>query len=273
MRDGCIGFFTNPNKPHILEKVRAELMAMLSRGHLCTIHPNLKQYMADIDVPDFDEAHPNCIVAFGGDGTILRAASVSIEYGAPILGVNLGRVGFLSEIVIDKLDEALRNIALGRYRIEERMMLDCRINGDIKLSCLNDVLLYKKSFSGVAEISVDIDGIDAGRVFCDGLVISTPTGATGYSISAGGPVVAPGLDAAIITPVCPHTLCFRPIIVSADSTMSFIVNSGGLVAIDGIHIAEVSEKDRISVCRSAQHARFIRLEERNLYSLIKDRLA
>ncbi len=271
MHDKCIGLFTNPTKPEILDKVKSACQALTDAGYRCSVHASMSD--AFPLAATYEAQRPDCIVAFGGDGTILRASKESVCYDAPILGVNLGRVGFLSEVPIDGLCAALDRYIRGEYELDEHMMLTYSINGIDAYDCLNDILLYKKTFSGVAEICVNVGGVDAGKVFCDGLIISTPTGATGYSISAGGPVIADGLNAAIITPICPHTLCFRPIIAAADTVLTFSLPSGGLVAADGMFISEVSAADVITVRKSEKRVLFIRMSDRNLYKLIKNRLA
>ena len=120
---------------------------------------------------------------------------------------------------------------------------------------------------------MEINGLPAGSVRCDGIIASTTTGSTGYSISAGGPVIAPGLDVAIITPICPHTLSFRPIIASADAQMRFSMNSEGYISLDGIYTAEISRDDEIIVYRSERKVAFVKFEERNIYSLIRSKLS
>ena len=223
-----LGFFTNPERSKATGCLREALDKARAHGYACSINPEMKA-AACADAPAFDEKKPDIIIAFGGDGTILRAAMPASEYGAPILGVNLGRIGFLSEIAPDEFDEALKRLDENDYSLDSRMMLSCSVNGSAEKLCLNEALLYKRSFSGVVDISMEIDGIDAGSVLCDGIIVSTSTGATGYSISAGGPVIAPGLDAIIVTPICPHTLTVRPIIASGEARMRFSMNSEGYV--------------------------------------------
>ncbi len=123
----------------------------------------------------------------GGDGSLLRFASVAAEHGVPILGVNLGRIGFLSEIAADEFTGALQKVRRGEYRLEERMMLCCSVNDCKCANCLNDVLVFKQSFSGTIQVDLICDEKDVGTVFCDGIIVSTPTGSTAYNLSAGGP--------------------------------------------------------------------------------------
>ncbi len=267
-----LGFFTNPERSNAIGCLTEALKIAHSRGYACSVNPETIE-KTSVEEPSFCELKPDIIIAFGGDGTILRAAAPASEFGAPILGVNLGRVGFLSEITPGQFEDALARLSENDYALDSRMMLSCSVNGDAQRHCLNEALLYKRAFSGVVDISMEIDGVDAGCVLCDGIIVSTSTGATGYSISAGGPVIAPGLEAIIITPICPHTLSVRPIIASGDAKMRFSMNSEGYVSLDGIYSAQTSTDDVITVCRSDRHVDFIRFGKRNLYELIRNRLA
>ena len=267
-----LGFFTNPKSDSAVKGLRAALDHALSLGYQCCLDPAITA-LRDYKLPSSYERRPDYIIAFGGDGTILHAAEIASEIDAPILGVNLGRVGFLSEITEDGFDEALSRLDAKDYALDSRMMLECRVDEGKRRVCLNEALLYKRSFSGVVDISMEIDGISAGSVLCDGLIISTSTGATGYSISAGGPVIAPGLDVMIITPVCPHTLYVRPIIASKDSRLSFSMNSEGYISLDGIYTSKINKDDRIDIGRARTHVDFIRFNRQNLYSLIRDKLS
>lgn len=213
------------------------------------------------------------LAVIGGDGTILRFARPASACNVPLLGVHLGRIGFLSEIEKDGFSEALTLLKRGAYRLEERMMLSCTVGADAPADCLNDVLIFKRSFSGTVEIGIEIDGRDAGRVVCDGVLAATPTGSTAYSLSAGGPVLAPGLDAILITPVCPHTLHVRPIVAGRDSRIRFFPFGPGLVAADGDQIRAIMPDDTIEVRCSDRKATFVRFEDRNIFELIARKLS
>ncbi len=267
MRSIRIAFVANPTKQAsaaVLKKTMADAEAL---GCACyqlpdtgTLQPD---YLTGIDL----------LVVIGGDGTILKGAVCAALCDVPVLGVNLGRVGFLSEIQPEDFYEALSLFLAGRAPIEARMMLYGTINGlNEEHLCLNELMLYKRTFSGVAYIGIDLDGRDAGNIFCDGLVVSTPTGATGYSISAGGPIIAPGLDAAIVTPICPHSLCARPIVAAADATITLKMLSEGAFYADGRFVSDLQEGDSITVTRSQTQTRFVRVADHNLYKLIREKL-
>ena len=267
-----LAFFTNPQRETAVNGLHRAIRMATNLGCKCLISEELKR----VGFPWADEIgdqKPDFMLEFGGDGTILRAADEAVKYGTPILGVNFGRIGFLSEVDPDGLENGLKRLISGDYELDSRTMLRCSVNGGTPHHFLNDVLLYKRTFSGVAEISIDVDGLFAGSVICDGVIASTSTGSTGYSISAGGPVIAPGLDALIITPICPHTLTSRPIVAPAEARVSFSMKSAGCLSVDGIYTSDIDAVDVITVTRDGVKVDFVRFERQNIYELIRQRLS
>lgn len=261
-----IGFAGNLEKEGIAE-YREELMQIARRaGCAC-------EAFGGADDLRVSKLAPELLVVIGGDGTLLRFSSAAAERNIPILGVNLGRIGFLSEIDAGEFTDALGRVQNGNYRLEKRMMLSCCVDGCECASCLNDVLVFKKSFSGTIQVNLNCDGQDVGNVFCDGIIVSTPTGSTAYNLSAGGPVVTQNLDAIIVTPVCSHTLHVRPVVSAADSVWTFHVEGAGLVAGDGIRLKQVSPNDKIVVTRSERTVKFVRFREQNVFELIRSKLS
>lgn len=266
-----LGFVTNPRRENLARALCAAVRVAQDMGFTCVAEEAFRE-AAGTEILS-DTHRPDMLFALGGDGTILRAAPLALRYDIPICGVNLGRIGFLSEMGTDRLRQALGAIQRRAYTIDSRLVLCCTLNERTTFVSANDVLLYKSSFSGVVGVQVWVDGADAGVVYGDGLIVSTPTGATGYSISAGGPVIAPGVDVALITPVCPHSLTFRPIVTSADADIHFSVADGAAhLAVDGTPVADVGAEDRIRIGRAPQRLKFVRLAPRNLYALIRDKL-
>ena len=261
-----IVFFVNPAKAEAVLARATMIDTAEKRGYVC--------YPIDSpdDLPTFSCSELSFLVAIGGDGTILKATPFASRHHLPLLGVNLGRVGFLSEILPAEFELALNEYERGELTTECRTMLSCKVNGEHTGVCLNDILLYKESFSGVAHISVEINGEDAGVVFCDGIVVSTPTGATGYSISAGGPIIAPGLDVSIVTPICPHSLLARPIVTAQDSIIRLRMLSDGCLYADGQKLMDVCRTDEMEITRSNLSTTFFRLRKHNLYQLVKQKL-
>lgn len=260
-----IGFAGNLEKEGIADLRECLIRHAEKRGAVCVALCSAEDVRAMPDSPDL-------LVVIGGDGTLLRFAAAAAERGVPILGVNLGRIGFLSEITAEQFPEALARIQAGEGTVEERMMLECRINGEEYPSCLNDVMISKKSFSGTIQVDLYCDEKSVGSVFSDGIIASTPTGSTAYNLSAGGPVVTQNLDAIVVTPVCSHTLHIRPVVSAPDSVWTFHVNGEGFVAGDGIKLRRVDPNDKITVTRSTKKTKFIRFSEQNVFDLISRKL-
>ncbi|MCX8210063.1 MAG: NAD kinase [Lewinella sp.] len=173
---------------------------------------------------DFKIKRFDMIITLGGDGTILRAATLVRDYGIPILGINLGRLGFLARVEKTKIRETLRMLSLGRFTTEQRDMLYLESNlpifGETPFA-LNDFTLLKRDTSSMITIHTFINGSYLNSYWADGLIVATPTGSTGYSLSCGGPIVFPGSGNFVVTPVAPHNLNVRPIVLSDDSVISF----------------------------------------------------
>ena len=239
-------------------------------GFLCSAEKDAKD-ASGYPFLDIERENIDFVISVGGDGSVLSASDFAAQRGVPLLAVNNGRVGFLTEIEPKDFGAAIIALRDGKYRTVARMMLECTA-GNKAFTSLNDFTAYKKSFAEVAHLNISVDGIDAGDVFCDGIVVSTPTGATGYSISAGGPIIAPGMDCVLITPICPHSLGFRPIVAKDTSVVRIKAYSDCLLARAGEPAAEISTGDSITIKKSEMKCEFVVLGEKNLYSLIRSKL-
>lgn len=253
----------NPKRPDTVT-VRERIAHVAEKaGFLCTYYDGEDMLPEDTDF----------MLVIGGDGSLIRAAHIASRYGVPVIGVHCGRVGFLTELTESDIPEALDKLYSGAYKVTDRTMIDVTVNGGKAVSCLNDVLVYKHSFSGVTQLDYSIDNNPVGTLFGDGVVIATATGATGYSLSAGGPIVADGLDAMLVTPICPHTLHIRPIVASMDSVVKIRVSDNCFVAADGDHIAELQKDDIVSVTRSPYVTKLLTFGDRNPFRLISEKLS
>jgi len=221
------------------------------------------------------------LITFGGDGTLLRGARLLGERDAPILGVNLGRMGFLTTATPDTMDEALEAAASGRYEVDTRCALEGRIRGSDGAErpgplALNDVVLHKGGVARVIGLRVLLKGEEIGRYSADGIIVATPTGSTAYSLSAGGPVVLPGVDALVITPICPHTLAVRPIVVPGDSEVAIEqvppLGDEVLVSYDGQVGTVLKPNERVLVHRARAAVRLIRLEKEGFFARMRRKL-
>jgi NAD+ kinase len=209
------------------------------------------------------------VVVIGGDGTILRAAEVARESGTPLLGVNLGHVGFLAEAEYDDVGSTIEAIVERRYTSEDRLTLDVSVfrDGELVAStfALNEASVEKAARERMLEVVVEIDGRPLSRWRCDGVVCATPTGSTAYNFSAGGPVVWPGVEALLMVPISAHALFARPLVVAPTSVLAVEVmakaTASGVLWCDGRRTVELPPGARIEVRRGARPVRLVRLHE------------
>ena len=217
-------------------------------------------------------------VTVGGDGTIIHHAKYAALYDKPLLGVNLGRVGFVANIEPDELDE-LKKLVTGEYSIQRRMLLDItRSRGGESFShtAVNEVAVHRDSLSSMVDISVDLNSERIINYRADGMLFSTPTGSTAYSFSAGGPVIQPDMRCILLTPVCPHALSSRQVVFGPDARLSASVHPSSdlkcYMTVDGQDYVPISSEDLITVKRSEKELKLIILKEKNFYTLLNEKL-
>ena len=267
--------------------------------------------LPELGVPAGDLARrAEVLVVFGGDGTILNAARQAARDGIPILGVNLGGFGFLAEVHDRAVDDALLRVLAGDYRVDERMMLQAQIcrdagrraagNHEIKggdrrqearrpagptavkgrvvreLLALNDVVVTKSGYARLLRIRTEINEDHLATHLADGLIVATPTGSTAYSLSAGGPILHPDLDAIVLTPICAHTLNARAVVLSGDEAITIRVEPTGapsVLTVDGQEGEPLEPDDVVRVTRAPCRARLVRLGRTGFYRLLRTKLS
>ncbi|MBQ9545143.1 MAG: NAD(+)/NADH kinase [Clostridia bacterium] len=208
------------------------------------------------------------IVTVGGDGTILHAAPLAARKNVPLLGVNLGRVGFMAGVEPDELDR-LGRLFDGSYLVEERMMLDVSVNQKQIALALNDAVVTAQGRRRLLETALYENDRSIGAFRGDGLIISTPTGSTAYSLSAGGPVVDPGLPLILAVPVCPHSLGARPIVFSPDAILGVRTDGAASLTVDGCDPVILGEGDLVRVTRAEPVTRLVSLKDRQFFTSAK----
>lgn len=210
------------------------------------------------------------IICFGGDGTILHAAKAAVKANVPVLGVNIGNMGFIAELENDELD-LLRSLADGKYSIEKRGMLSVQVIRDgaciLRDTAFNDAVVTKGAVARMIQMTVMYEGVDAVNMSGDGLIICTPTGSTAYSMSAGGPIVEPTAHNMIITPICAHDMLTRPFVTADTAKIGVRIGRVGrknaFLSIDGGRAFRLNTGDVVSVTRSKLETQLIRLKKRN----------
>jgi NAD+ kinase len=219
------------------------------------------------------------LVAIGGDGNMLRAARRAAAHGVPLLGVNRGRLGFLTDISPEHMLEAIDAILAGDYHAEDRQMLEATLSHGKRsetLYALNDVVLQKGDSGRIIEFVTTVDGTYVNTHGGDGLIVSTATGSTAYSLSCGGPIIQPDVDALVMIPICPHTLSDRPLVLRGTSEIHIkMVASGDYkahVACDGDELGRMTEKDALKVRTAKRHVTLLHPKDYNYYELLRSKL-
>ncbi|CAN5764271.1 NAD(+)/NADH kinase [soil metagenome] len=222
----------------------------------------------------------DAMLTLGGDGTLLRAARLMEDHPVPILGINLGRLGFLTCCPVDAMEDALARLASGAYAVESRMTLAARVQGEDGTTktawrALNDVVLHKGGFARVVTMWVQANGETVAHYSADGIVIATPTGSTAYNLSAGGPIVFPTLETILVTPVSAHTLALRPLVLPPTAEVTVRVEDGPdelLVTVDGQVGATFGRGETLAIRRSAHPVRIVRFPEASFFATMREKL-
>lgn len=219
------------------------------------------------------------LLVLGGDGTMLNAARLVEERGVPILGVNMGGLGFLTEITVDALYPSLEKVFAQEFILEERLMLRARIDrhGEhvAHSTVLNDVVVSKGTLARMITMEIMIDGQFVTKLRGDGLIVSTPTGSTAYSLSADGPIVHPSVQALLVTPICPHTLSHRPLLVESKAALEVVLTSeedGAMATFDGQVGVSLVHGDCVAIRASDHRTKLIRFPEWSYYEVLREKL-
>ncbi|MEK6725323.1 MAG: NAD(+)/NADH kinase [Deltaproteobacteria bacterium] len=275
-----IGIIAKTDKPQAVEVSKELIPWLKGRGIEPVIDEGLGALLGISGCCSKNQtaSKSDMLLVLGGDGTLLAAAGLVGVTGIPILGVNLGSLGFLTEITIDELYPAMERVLKGEYEIEERVMLSVRIvrNGTETglFTVLNDVVVSRGSTARIIDLETKVNGDYVTTYKADGLIVSTPTGSTAYSLSAGGPIIYPSLRVFTLTPICPHTLTNRPVIISDDSlvTISLLSREDVLLTTDGISGPAIHYGDTIEVSKAENTIKLIKSPYRSYYEVLRKKL-
>ena len=228
------------------------------------------------------EFRQQCELAFsiGGDGTLLQASHLCSEHNIPIIGINLGRLGFLVEISPDNFHHHLDAILNGNYRSEERIMLQVALHRDGIISesftACNDVAMHNKNTVRMLELNTQVDDVFLNTIHGDGLIISTPTGSTAYALASGGPLLEPTMEAILLVPICPHTLSQRPLVIDSKKAIEVTIteryHSDAVVAIDGQITRNLKSDTKIIIKRSTHKLQLIQALEHDYFTTLRNKL-
>jgi len=280
------GIIANKRKPHVGQIIDELSKWLRQRGCSTLIWEDLADKVKGGNLLPIAEVGSGCdlMIALGGDGTLLRAARAVDDRLIPILGVNVGSLGFLTEVTVDELYEALEDILADACHYEDRMNIDAIVERDGnevgRFTGLNDIVINKGALSRVIEMRVAIDDRYLASYRADGLIVSTPTGSTAYSLSAGGPIVNPSMEAIIATPICPHTLAIRPMILSGEQILGVDIRAGHslhgeaevTLTVDGQVGFDLVSGDHITFRKSSRMTRLVLSGYRTFYEVLRDKL-
>lgn len=233
---------------------------------------------------EMDELISDCdtVITIGGDGTIIHKAKYAAKFSKPILGLNLGRVGFVAELEKTEIDK-IENLVEGKYEIENRAMLYVNVTNkvdsfDIKeFYALNDVVISKSAYSGVVDLNVFLNGNKMNRYIADGIILSTPTGSTAYSLSAGGPIIEPKLDCILLTPICQHSMLSRSVIFNRESKIDINTRlrrkDEVFLSVDGRDTTLINDNNTVSISLSDTKVKLIKLKKYNFYEVLDQKFS
>ena len=273
-----IGLIWNPTKTSGFEVARELREILAERGLSVTTGITLAHALGAPELAEGSFEECDLLMVLGGDGTLLSALDYALPKNIPMLGINLGRMGFMTEVDPANLRRDVSEVLDGNYTIDSRMTLTVAGQNENNYFALNDIVLTRSTPSvRILSLEIEVNGIVVDRISGDGLIVATATGSTAYSLSAGGPIIRPGLDCLVITPICPHTLNTRPVVVSSNDVIKIRVmdDRGGAQAVmDGRKVINVPcGEPGVTILRSELRARFIRLHDRNYFSLLRDKLS
>ncbi len=237
-------------------------------------------------LPDFIELIPekkfpklDCIFSFGGDGTFLQAVKYSLKTNAPLLGINLGKLGFLSDSSISELAKSVDDLKNNKFKVQKRMMLRAVVKRKNKMIAsaiaLNDAVIYKGETPKLIDLRFYADRRFVMETRCDGIIIATPTGSTAYSLSAGGPIISPLMNAFIVAPLNPHILSVRPMVFAENNKLTFRLknsDSTSVLQLDGINIKKLKAEDEIAISVASQKVNFIKLTNKTFYQILRKKI-
>ncbi len=270
--------------PHFLEK--KSIFDLLKKLHetkdLCFYKfPEQKELLPDFIscIKEMKKSNLDCILSFGGDGTFLRATHLSLETEAPLLGINVGKLGFLSESSIAELEKSIDDLKNNKFKVQKRMLLKAILKRNNKVIfsslALNDAVIHKGETPRLIDLRFYCNRRFVVDTRCDGIIISTPTGSTAYSLSAGGPILSPVMDAIIVAPLNPHVLTVRPMVFSSEDKLSVKMKSAEgecVLQLDGKNSYTLIEGDEIMVTSASRKVNFIKLTNKTFYQILRKKL-
>lgn len=270
-----VALFPNEKKKHSFDLAK-EICQFFAEKKISVVAEDEKAPLINAQpLSKVDPKKIQFLISMGGDGTLLRIAHRFSHIDAPILGINLGHLGFMADVPVKDIFPSLTDLLAGKYKIDQRIMLEATsLDGKI-LHAVNDIVLHRGPNYSLIELSIHLDNVPVNTFVADGIIIATPNGSTAYSLAAGGPILSPGLDAVVITPICPHTISNRPIVLAANHQIQIEYLSPYDpidVRADGVDAFDLPTRGKITVKRSAKHFKIVHLHRNEYFSTLRTKL-
>ncbi len=273
-----VGIILRPSTPQLKELFLQSKTLFEQYGVEVLIDTNSASMIGVLGQP-FELLCKSCdiLITIGGDGTLISVARRSHQYGIPVLGVHAGKLGFMADLHVSELEAFIQKIRDGEYRIDKRAMLEALIQtqeGERKVIAFNDIVLTRPAISKMIHLDVTVDDKSFNTYYGDGVIVSTPTGSTAYNLSAGGPILFPLTNVFVLTPICPHSLTQRPVVLPGHFQMKVkTLESTVLAIVDGQDIYEFHEGDCISIKLADAQAHLLHKKEFNYFDVLKEKLS
>lgn len=271
-----VGLASKPEDTSLVCYYQEIEKAVLAHGMTLLVEEKSASWLGCKGVP-FEQMcqESDFLISLGGDGTLISVCRRSFEYAKPVLGIHAGQLGFLTDIQTNEISTFIDEIFNGNYRIDTRMMLEVTLHVGSKVEkfvAFNDIVFSRSKISHMTTIRAYVNNILFNSYYGDGLIVSTPTGSTAYNLSAGGPVVYPLTEALILTPICPHSLTQRPLVLPVDFEVSFESSDDTVIVVDGQETYKMNDVDLVSVKIATRGARLIHSVDRNYFDVLKKKL-
>jgi NAD+ kinase len=269
------------NDPRVAEPMQLLTQYLTKAGIKVSAANTLR---LELPVTRMDEAdlcaNADLVIAIGGDGTMLYAGRLARESGTPILGINRGRLGFLADVTPDEMIASVEQVLRGDYTLDTRMLLEARLikksGKESSAFALNDVVLKRRETGRMVDFSTRVNDVFVNTHSGDGMIVATPTGSTAYSLSCGGPIISPQLDAVVVVPVCPHTLTDRPIVIPADQTIEVVLlerdETKASITVDGHSMGEIRPSDRMVISAADRRITLVHPPSYDFYGILRSKL-
>ena len=270
-----VGVVLRPSSPN-LKEIFLKIKDSFENKGVEVLLDSISASMINIVGTNFEEMikESDLVISVGGDGTLISLLRRSFKYNKPVMGINAGNLGFLTDIGLNEFENFIDKLFINDYRIDLRMMIEAEFNNKKEIFAFNDIVFMRKTMSRMINIEANVNGKLLNKFYGDGLIISTPTGSTAYNLSAGGPVVFPLTEAFILTPICPHSLTQRPLVLPVDFEITFNIKEeeGALIVIDGQETYEIKPKDNLKIKIASNSVKLIHRVERNYFEVLREKL-